>query len=39
MVVVSAIASKKGVREPALMREDLAKIVNRLVAENSNFGA
>jgi len=39
MVVVSAIASKKSRRDPDVMRADLAKIVNRLIAANSNLGA
>lgn len=38
MVVVSAIASKQSKRDPEVMRADLAKIVNRLIAENSQRG-
>lgn len=39
MVVVSAIASKKSKRNPDVMRADLAKVVNGLIAANSNLGA
>ena len=38
MVVISAIASKQSKRDPEVMRADLAKIVNRLIAENSGAG-
>lgn len=39
MVVISAIASKKSKRAPEVMRADLAKVVNRLIAVNADFGA
>ena len=39
MVIVSSIASKKGKRDPKALQADLAKVVNKLIAENSNLGA
>lgn len=39
MVVVSAIASKKSRRDPEVMLADLAKVVDRLIAANSDLGA
>ena len=39
MVIVSAIASKQSKRDPAVMQADLAKIVNHLIAANSDLGA
>ncbi len=38
MVVVSAIASKQSKRDPEVMRADLARVVNRLIAENGGAG-
>ena len=39
MVVISAIASKDSKRDPEAMRADLAKVVNKMIAENSDLGA
>lgn len=39
MVIVSAIASKQAKRDPEAMQADLARIVNALIAANSDLGA
>ena len=39
MVIISAIASKKNKRSPEAMQADLAKVVNGLIAANSDLGA